>query len=107
MLLYKMRFPLITSTYLLNMTPIKNNILFNNDSFILRIVLIIRCHLNILFILYQFIILRNEEDFMSMMMYCVVDIFVFGFDFINILFKLICFCKMDKSSYTSIEKLKS
>ena len=102
--LYKMRFPLITSTYLLNMTPIKNNILFNNDSLILRIVLIIRCHLNILFILYQFIILRNEEDFMSMMMYCVVDIFAFGFDFINIFFKLICFCKKDKSSYTSIEK---
>ena len=104
MLLYKMRFPIITSTYLLNMTPIKNNILFNNDSFILRIVLIIRCHLNTIFILYQFIILRNEDDFMTMMIYCVVDIFVYAFDFINVLFKLICFCKIDKSSYTSIEK---
>ena len=100
-----MRYPIITSTYFLNMTPIKNNILFNNDSFILKIVLIIRCHLNTIFILYQFIILRNEDDFMSMMIYCVVDIFVYAFDFINILFKLFSFCKIDKSSYTSIEKV--
>ena len=100
---YKMRFPFITGTYFLNMTPVINNILFNIDSFILRIVLNIKCYLNFLFFIYQFIFLKNDNDFMTIMIYLVIDFAVFLFDFINIFLYRLFFSKKGKSFFFTIK----
>ena len=88
---YKLRFPFITSTYLLAMTPVGNSIIFNDSSFILRIILNARINLNFLYFIFQFIIFKNDTDFMTIMFYSIVDSAVLVFDFIN-LFIYFIFC---------------
>ena len=88
---YKLRFPFITATYLLAMTPVGNSILFNDSSFILRIILNARINLNFLYFIFQFIIFKNDTDFMTIMFYSIVDSAVLVFDFIN-LFIYFIFC---------------
>ena len=88
---YKLRFPFITATYLLSMTPVGNSILFTDSSFILRIILNVRINLNFLFFIYHFIIFKNDADFMCIMFYSIVDSALLVFDFI-ILFIFFIFC---------------
>lgn len=97
-----MRFPFITGAFILNMTPVGNNILLNIESFILRIVLNLRCNFNFLFFIYQFIIFKNDADFMTIMMYSVVDLCVFLFDFINLLFYFIFCSSKVKGDYSTL-----
>jgi len=89
---YKMRFPFITATYFLAMTPVGSRIIFNDNSFILRIILNIRINLNLWFFMYQFIIFKNDADFLTLFFYSIVDSALLALDFINLLFSFI-FCK--------------
>ena len=43
----------------------------------------IRCYLNFIFFAYQFIYLKNNKDYMTLMLYSLVDLSVFLLDFIN------------------------
>jgi len=81
---YKLRFPFITATYLLAMTPVGNGIIFTDGSFILRIILNVRINLNFLYFIYQFIIFKNDADFMTIIFYSYVDSSLLFFDFINL-----------------------
>ena len=80
---HKLRFSLVSVGYYLKIKLIKDKDNYYNESFILRFVLNIRCHLNFIFFAYQFIYLKNNEDYMTLMLYSLVDLSVFLLDFIN------------------------
>ena len=80
---HKLRFSLVSVGYYLKIKLIKDKDNYYNESFILRFVLNIRCYLNFIFFAYQFIYLKNNEDYMTLMLYSLVDLSVFLLDFIN------------------------
>ena len=80
---HKLRFSLVSVGYYLKIKLIKDKDNYYNESFILRFVLNIRCYLNFIFYAYQFIYLKNNEDYMTLMLYSLVDLSVFLLDFIN------------------------
>ena len=80
---HKLRFSLVSVGYYLKIKLLKDKDNYYNESFILRFVLNIRCYLNFIFFAYQFIYLKNNEDYMTLMLYSLVDLSVFLLDFIN------------------------
>jgi hypothetical protein len=79
---HKLRFSLVSVGYYLKIKLLnKDNYYY--ESFILRFVLNIRCYLNFIFFAYQFIYLKNNKDYMTLMLYSLVDLSVFLLDFIN------------------------
>ena len=80
--IHKIRFSVITVGYLLDLNLFKNK-KDNDETFIIKLILNIRCSLNFIFFVYEFIFLKNNEDYMTLMMYSFVDLCVFLLDFIN------------------------
>ena len=78
---YKTRITFITFGYFLKMNLF--GISRNKESLILRFVLNIRCNINFIFFVYQFVYLKNNADYITLMMYSLVDLSLFLFDFIN------------------------
>ena len=78
---YKTRITFITFGYFLKINLIGNS--RNKESLILRFVLNIRCNINFIFFVYQFVYLKNNADYITLMMYSLVDLSLFLFDFIN------------------------
>ena len=78
---YKTRITFITFGYFLKMNLFR--ISRNKESLILRFVLNIRCNINFIFFVYQFVYLKNNADYITLMMYSLVDLSLFLFDFIN------------------------
>ena len=77
---------------------------FHYESFIIRIILNIRCSLNFIFFSYQFVYLKNNSDYMTLMFYCLVDLSLFLLDFINLTSTLLQE-KVFNSGYKPIDKL--
>ena len=81
---YKIRFSTILAGFLLESNIIGNNKLFNSsDSYLIRLILNIRCCLNFIFFCYEFIYLKNNNDYLTLMIYSGINLSVFLFDFIN------------------------
>ena len=81
---YKIRFSTILAGFLLESNIIGNNKLFNSsDSYSIRLILNIRCSLNFIFFCYEFIYLKNNNDYLTLMIYSGVNLSVFLLDFIN------------------------
>ena len=81
---YKARTSFVVFGYFKKMNIILNNRYYHDKSFILKIILNIRCSLNFIFFVYQFVYLKNNSDYMTLMLYCLVDLSVFLLDFINL-----------------------
>ena len=81
---YKARIPFISLGYFLKMNLFGNS--YNKESLILRYILNIRCNINFIFFAYQFVYLKNNADYITLMMYCFVDLSLFLLDFINFIF---------------------
>ena len=86
----KLKHPLIVATYFLHMTPIyKNILLLYEDSMIFRMIHYIRCNMKLLLFAFHFVVLKNNEDFMTLMMYFAVELALFIFDFFGIIVHLV------------------
>ena len=106
---YKIRFSTILAGFLLESNIIGNNKLFNSsDSYLIRLILNIKCSLNFIFFCYEFIYLKNNNDYLTLMIYSAVDLSVFLLDFIN---HLIIFINIGiinffiRKKYAKIQKL--
>ena len=80
---YKIRFSTILAGFLLESNILGNKLFSPSDSYLLRLILNIRCSLNFIFFCYQFVYLKNNVDYLTMMIYSGVDLSVFLLDFIN------------------------
>ena len=105
---YKIRFTTILAGYLLESNILGNKVFHRVDAYILRLILNMRCALNFIFFCYEFIYLKNNEDYITMMVFSGVDLSVFIFDFLNHLVIFINFGIINffvKQKYTKIQQL--
>ena len=82
---YKARFSFILIGYFIKMNVFEDKEDNKNDLYILRFILNIKCCLNFIFFSYEFIYLKNNSDYMTLMVYSFVDLSVFLLDFISFL----------------------
>ena len=79
----KIKFQIILVGYLLESYLIGNKLFNNQESFILRTMLNIKCCFNFIFFSYEIIYLKNDENYMTLFIYSIVDVSVYIFDFVN------------------------
>ena len=65
------------------MNLLGNKLLNNQKTFIIKLILNIKCALNFIFYSYEFIFLKNNVDYNTLMVYSAVYLSVFLLDFIN------------------------
>ena len=80
---YKIRFPTILAGFYLEMNLFGNKLFNNQETFLIKLILNIRCALNFIFYSYEFIFLKNNVDYITIMVYSAVDLSIFLLDFIN------------------------
>ena len=83
---YKARISFISLGYFLKMNLFESG--YHKESLILRFILNIRCNINFIFFAYQFVYLKNNADYMTLMLYIFVDLSLFLLDFINLFFSI-------------------
>ena len=80
---FKIRFPVILIGFLLETNLFENQLFNNDETFLLKIILNIKCCFNFIFFSYEFILLKNIEDFFTITVYSFVDLSIFLLDFFN------------------------
>ena len=103
---YKARFSFILAGYFLKINISGDKDYSKNDSYILRFILNIKCSLNFIFFSYEFIYLKNNADYMTLMLYSCVDLSVFLLDFINFMISTLSSLVIN-NGYKAIKSFKS
>ena len=103
---YKARFSFILAAYFLKINILGDKSYEQNDSYILRFFLNIKCNLNFIYFSYEFIYLKNNEDYMTLMLYSFVDTSVFLLDFINFMISTI-YSLVINNGYKSFNSFKN
>ena len=80
---YRIRFPIILAGFNLESNLFGNKLYNNKETFIFKLILNIKCALNFIFYCYEFIFLKDVEDYITLMVYSAVDLSIFLLDFIN------------------------
>ena len=80
---YKIRISIILIGFFLETNFFGNKLLDNRNIFIIKTILNIKCCFNFIFFCYEFIFLKNNEDFITIFVYSLVDLVLFLLDFIN------------------------
>ena len=80
---YKIRIPIILNGFFLEANLFENKLFDNGDIFIIKTILNIKCCFNFIFFCYEFIFLKNNEDFFTIFVYSLVDLILFLLDLIN------------------------
>ena len=80
---YKIRTSTILSGFLLETNLFGNKVYNNKETYILKLVLNIKCSLNFIFYLYEFVFLKNNVDYITIMVYSGVDLSLFLLDFLT------------------------
>ena len=81
--LYKLRFSVILAGFFLETNLFGSKLFNNKETFILKLILNIKCGLNFIFFSYNFIFLKDSSDFVVLFVHSCVDLSIFLFDFIN------------------------